>query len=379
MVLVLAVLLAAGGGAAYVLLPSATITVTPLGKAVAPVTLTVTADPAATTVDPARLVIPADQVSVPLSAQATFPATGVKVDQTPAKGSVTFSSNNPLDPVPIPAGTTVATGTGVQFQTTATVTVPKATISGQIITAGTVDASVVAVNAGTAGNVPAHAIGVVPQRLQNFLVTVDNAAGTTGGTRTQMKMVSQSDYDGAVKQLTSRLDQQFAAALVAPSTAPSGAQLVDGTESRGDASFVPAADALVDAVQDSFQLTATATGTVIAVSQAPLASLAAQRLQASVASGWSLFQDSVRTQVSNPSVQDGQVTFTVTAQGEEWEALDAGALLGQVKGKTVAEARQILSPYGDVSIQTWPSFVGTIPTLDPRVTLTIAAPKRMGS
>lgn len=373
------VLVVAGGAGAYFVLPAATITITPVGRAAGPVTLQVTADPAATAVDPAKLVIPAQQVSVPLTVQQTFPATGKKVELTAAKGSVTFASNNPLDPVTIGAGTTVATASGVQFQTTATVVAPKATISGQTITAGTVNAPITAVNEGTAGNVPAHAISVVPQRLQNFLVSVDNAAPTSGGTRTEQKVVSQSDYDGAVKALAGKLDQQLTAALAQPSTAPSGTEVVKGTEQRGDPQYAPAADALVGAVRGSFELTATASGSVIAVSQAPLASLASDRLRADVTQGWSLFEDSVRTQVSDPSVESGRVVFTVTAQGEQWQAIDGAALLAQVKGKPVDEARQMLAPYGDVTIQTWPSYVTSIPTLDARVQLTVAPPKRMGT
>ncbi|MGZ3632696.1 MAG: hypothetical protein ACXVAH_08505, partial [Candidatus Limnocylindrales bacterium] len=59
--------------------------------------------------------------------------------------------------------------------------------------------------------------------------------------------------------------------------------------------------------------------------------------------------------------------------------LDQAALLAQVKGKSVDEARAILEPFGAVSIQTWPFYVSSIPTFDNRVTLTIAPPQRNGS
>jgi hypothetical protein len=69
----------------------------------------------------------------------------------------------------------------------------------------------------------------------------------------------------------------------------------------------------------------------------------------------------------------------VTAQGERWRAVDPAALLAQVKGRTVTDARTILEQYGEVSITTWPSYVTTIPTFDARVSLTVASPKRAGS
>ena len=378
-VLLVLVLIAVGGAGAYLVLPSARIVVTPLGVAQGPISLQVIADPAVTSVDQANLVIPAQQVPLPLSVQGTFPATGQKVDLTPASGTVTFTSNDTIDPVTIPAGTTVATGAGVQFLTQTTVITPRATVSGTTINPGRASTGVQAVTPGTGGNVQAHAIVVAPTRLQAFQVSVDNAAATSGGTRTVTRVVSQQDYDAAVKQLGSRIAAQLPGAASDSSQAPSGTTVIPATASLGPVTTAPAATALVGTQNASFQLTATATATVLAVSQQPLAGLATSRLQQQVPAGWSLFPDSIRTSVSDANVQDGHVTFTVTAQGERWHPVDAAALLDQVKGRSVADARTILQQYGEVSISTWPSFVSTIPTLDFRVSLTVAQPRRSGS
>ena len=376
---VLVVLVIAAGGAAYVLLPSATIVVTPVGVVEGPIQLQVTADPTATSVDQASLVIPARQISIPLSVSGTFPATGQKITETASTGSVTFVSNDTIDPVTIPAGTTVATGDGVQFLTSTTIVTPRATVSGTTITPGTASTGVKAVAPGTGGNVGAHAITVVPTRLQAFQVAVDNPAPTSGGTRTVTKVISQQDYDAAVKQLTTKLQAQLPQAAASPSAAPSGSTVIPATLSHGDVVTAPASDGLVGVAKPTFQLTATETASVLAVSEQPLSGLAADYLQTHVPSGWSLFPDSVQTSVSDPVVQGGQVLFTVTAQAERWEPLDAASLLAQVKGRTVAQARATLSQYGEVSISTWPSYVKTIPTLDARVSLTVAPPKRAGS
>ncbi len=378
-VALVAVLLAAGGAGAYLVLPSAQIVVTPVGVTEGPISLQVTADPNASAVDAANLVIPAQQVSVPLSVQGTFPATGQKVNLTPATGTVVFTSNDTIDPVTIPAGTTVGTSGGVEFLTSSTVITPRATVNGTTITPGRASTPVTAVAPGPAGNVPAHAIGVAPTRLQAFQVSVDNPAATSGGTRTVTKVVSQQDYDAAVKQLTTRIDAQLGSAATNPAAAPAGSTLIAATAARGAVAPAPAAAALVGTATSSFQLTATATATVLAVSQQALADLAAAYLQQHLPAGWSLFTDSIRTTVSNASVQGGHVTFTVTAQAERWHPLDAAALLAQVRGRSVADARAILQQYGEVSITTWPSFVTTIPTLDARVSLTVAPPKRAGT
>jgi hypothetical protein len=379
LVLLLLLIVAAGGAGAYLLLPSATIVVTPVGVALGPIQLQVTADPTVTSVDAARLVIPAQQVPVPLTVDGTFPATGQKVDQVAAAGTVTFISNDTIDPVTIPAGTTVATDAGIQFLTSTTVVTPRATVSGTTITPGRASSGVTAVVPGPAGNVAAHAITVVSTRLQAFQVTADNAQATTGGSRTVTKIISKQDYDAAVKQLTTRITAQLSGAAASPPAAPSGATVIPGTATLGDVVTAPAPDGLVGVARASFQLTATATGTVLAVAEQPLDGLATSHLQADVPAGWSLFPDSVRTSVSDPTVEGGNVTFTVTAQGERWHPLDAAALLAQVRGRSVSDARTILQQYGEVSIATWPSYVTTIPTLDARVTLTVAPPKRAGS
>ena len=377
--LVLVVLLVVGGAGAYLVLPSATIVVTPLTVAAGPVSLQVRADPSATAVDAANLVIPAQQVPVPLSVDGTFPASGQKVSQTPASGSVTFTSNDTIDPVTIPAGTTLGTPGGVQFLTQATVVTPRATVLGTTINPGQASAPVQAVTPGTSGNVPAHAISVVPTRLQAFQVSVDNPAATSGGTRTVTKVVSQQDYDAAVKQLDTQLAAQLTSSLASPSLPPAGTTLVPATATLGTSSAAPAASALVGTAVSSFQLTATAAGSVLALSTQPLSGLASSYLEKGIPAGWSLFPDSIRTTESDPVVQNGRVMVTVTARGERWHPLDAASLLAQVKGRSVADARSILAQYGQVSIATWPSFVTSIPTLDARVTLTVAPPRPSGS
>ena len=381
LVVAVLVLAAAAGVGAYYVLPAATITVTPVAQAVGPITLTVTADPSVTSVDTAGGVVPATSVSVPLSAQASFPATGVKVTLTSATGTVVFTSNNTVDAVSIPAGTTVSTSSGIQFETTASVTVPKATISGTTITAGQASAPVKAATAGPGGNVPAGAITVVPTALATLLVpadrpAVDNPDPTSGGKRTETKEVSQQDYAGALKSLTTQLGQQLPAAPASPSTAPAGLTLVKGTASLGSVTADQPASAVVRKPENAFTLAASASAIVLGIDEQQVSSLAQARLEAAVTPGDQLFGDSVKVTVGTPAATSGQVTVPVKASAEEWRPVVAAELLPKVKGRPVSEARSILAPYGVVKIQTWPGWVDTIPSLDARVDLVVTAPQR---
>lgn len=102
-----------------------------------------------------------------------FPSAAV-----PASGIVTFSTSNsgPNPPasqnIPIPAGTLIQTNGGVQFQTTAAVTISVGT--------GSITVPVAALNAGTAGNVPAASITQIISGLV-YPLFITNAAPTSGG------------------------------------------------------------------------------------------------------------------------------------------------------------------------------------------------------
>jgi hypothetical protein len=372
-------LLVAGAVAAWLVLPAANIVVTPLGEPAGPVSLTVTADPSVDAVDEEKGVVPARRVEFPLAAKGTFKSSGSRVDETAAAGSVRFSSNNPLDPVTIPAGTTVATKGGIQFQTVATVVAPKATISGTTITAGRVDARVKAVALGPSGNVGAGKIEVVPSRLKNFLVSVTNPSATIGGSRTETKFVTKEDFDAATKTLDGRLDSELSEAVASPTLVPSGTTVFPETAQRGRAEFDPLPADLVGTEVPTFELTAAATGSVVTVDKKLIAPVAEARLTAQIANGYQLFEGSIRTQVGDGTVKGETIVFPVQAVGEQWRPVDAAALVELVRGKPAAEAKSLLVPYGDVAITLWPDFVDTIPTMDGRVTITIAPPRRAGS
>jgi hypothetical protein len=368
-------------GAAVLLLPSATIVLTPATEGAGPVDLTVIADPNATQVDAANGVVPAQTVTVPLTATSQFQATGKKTSLTKASGTVTFTSRNTGSTVTIPSGTQVSTSSGVVFATTKTVVVPKAIFLPP--TPGLVDVPVTALTGGPEGNVPAGAITRVSSSIQAKLVNpsdpVDNAKPTSGGSRTDIPVVSQKDYDDATKTLAASLKSQLDGAVADPATAPSGTTLIPATAAVGQVTPSPLAAAVVNKEQPTFDLTLTATGTVNAVDQAQLEQVATERLKAGVPAGYELFPDSIKTTVGAATVSGGKISAPVEASGEMARQLDQASLLAQVKGKSVEEARAILEPFGAVSIQTWPFYVSSIPTFDNRVTLTIAPPQRNGS
>ena len=134
----LVVVLIAGVFAAAQFLPAATIVVTPR---VEPISLTfdVTADPTVTSPDAAAGIVPATQPEIPLEATDDFSATGRKVTETKATGTVTFSNYDFVREHTIPAGSIVATQSNRQFVTKRTVILPPASRQGPIVTPSTDD------------------------------------------------------------------------------------------------------------------------------------------------------------------------------------------------------------------------------------------------
>ncbi len=352
------------------LLPSATIVVTPRLDAVGPLQLSIRADPNATASDPVAGVVPAAVLTMDFTSSGTFNATGVKVSTTAASGTVRFSNNDTGNGVTIQSGSKVATGSGIMFATTGDVTVPRAQFQ-HGFRPGVASVGVSAVTAGTGGNVAAGAINQVPPGYSSVLLDVTNPAATSGGTKTTTTQIQKKDTDAAVAGLTKDLRAQYTAWLAAPGGLAPGSTAFPKTGVLGPVTPDNDPATLIGVTQPSFDLTLTASGSETAVDQSTVSSLAAARVDSSVPTQFSLVTGSEKVTIGTPRTDGAAVIFPVTATANQVRQLDPDTLRQQVLGKSVDEARSILAPDGTVDIQTWPGFVGTIPGLAWRLTLTI--------
>ncbi len=359
------------------LLPSATITVTPRLEAVTPLELSVRADPNATASDSVAGVVPAAVLTKDFTSFGTFNATGQKVDSTPAAGVVKFTNYDTSSPVTIPAGSKVSTVDGIAFATTQDLTIPSA--HPHPFKQTTASVNITAVGGGPAGNVAAGTIVNVPNGYRPDLLNVTNPTATTGGTKTTTIQIQKKDTDAAVANLTKGLKQQFTTWLAAPDALAPGSTAFPKTGVLGTAAADTDPATLIGVTQPTFQLTMTATGTETAVDEQLITSLALGRLTTSVPSQYSLVSGSEKVTLGTARTDGTAVVFPVTATASQVRHLDPDTLRQEVKGKSVDEARSILSQDGIVDIQTWPGFVGTIPSLEWRLTLTIDTSVATGS
>ena len=367
----LALVLLVGGVAAYVVLPSVSIVVTPRVEDLALPPITVTADPAATEPDVAGRVVPAVAVPLEVTVSEFFPVTGKRVEEETANGVVRFANLDFLRSNTIPAGSIVSTNAGVRFRTAKEVTVPRADLVGLTVFPGRINVNVTAVEPGTAGNVEPNAIVIIPQGKDPQALKVVNPNATTGGTHEEFPQVAQEDVDGALEQLQAALTAAFDARLADPSIAPEGATVFAETATMGEATPTVDPVSLVGQEIETFEIGLSATGNVLTVNPAPVTDIADQLLRAAVAPGHQLVAGSIQVDVGAPVVSGQSVAFSATATGQQVAVLDVGELRALVIGKPLDQARAALAPYGEVELTAWPDWVAAVPTIEDRVDLQI--------
>jgi hypothetical protein len=367
---------------AYLILPAATITVIPRQVAIGPIPLTVTANPDAPSVDLASAVVPAVRLDVPVDVSDTFTTAGKRTELVAAAGQVVFQSYNTGSENTIASGSVVSTEGGIKFQTTAAVTLARAQIipgKPTTVLPSSATVGIVAVKPGTAGNVPANAITVVPPGEDPTLTNVRNPDPTAGGARNEFPKINQKDVDTALAALRKKLDDAFTAAVAGGAGAPTATTLFPETATLGDATPTSDPAKLIGQEVATFDLGLSANGTVIAVDATPVKQIAETRLLANVGDGYRLVAGSDHVEQGKPVVSDGVVSFPVTARAVQVRILDPDALRAMVKGQSIDQARTLLEPFGDVAIDAWPAWVSSITGFDSRLTLTIGGQDGNGS
>jgi hypothetical protein len=230
---------------------------------------------------------------------------------------------------------------------------------------------VVAVPAGPDGNVEAGAIRFVPGAYDPGLVLVSNPVATGGGLREEFPVVVKKDVVAAFGALTAQLDEQLAADAAAPPDLAAGATPYPETARHGEPALSePVAD-IVGREAESFDLTLTAEGTVVAADPTPLEAIGAARVTAMVPEGMQVREGSVRVEVGPGVVEGETIRYPVAARAEAVRDITIDEVRQLVVGMTPEEARAILADYGSVEIVVWPDWVATITGIDGRIDITV--------
>jgi len=345
---------------AYAIVPSGVVTLVPAGREFVTI-VPVSVDPDVEKVDHAARVIPARRVGVEVEGYAEVETTGtMSVAAGRATGEVLFTNMLVQDYV-VPKGTVVRTSSSsypIRFRTTADVAVPaggRAAVPVEALVDGV-------------GNVGAFQINQV-EGVAASAVRVINPEPTSGADPKDVRMVTQADYDRVRSQLMRQLLDQayFEMGDLLQSTEVLFRQslLIVGVPKEAYTRFV---SEQADTVGLNMRIQVRGLAVDVGNAQAVGYTYLSRRLP----SGYTLVDAHFELgEVAEEDIGPGWFTFFVTARGYAAAALDGGAAVALVRGKTVAEAReQLLDQFPlaeEPRITTWPEELKRMPWLPLRI------------
>ena len=363
---ILALLLVASVVAGAVLLPAASVTLTPRTVPLAPRTYT--------------LEMEGERVTSAVDEVATVTATGTYPILVQATGVVTFRNFN-VSQQEVPAETLVAVGEedGAQaFATVTSVIVPAGLLAPNgTVQAGEADARVEAFAAGSAGNVPAKAIDTVlsegpRNRLRGFSNNetrlVENPEPTSGGFESTGPEIIQADVDAAVATLRTLLAEGLAEAIERPDTiaVPVGA--------LSEPVFTGLEDLVARRDQASIEIGASQAYDQWRLDRAEIEEAAAERLAAdgaAVAPGQRLVEEDTSVEITGTVGTAEGVEVTVEVSGRTEALVDEAAVVQRIRGLGLEDAEAALEDLGAASIDLWPGWAMTVPDLEWRIRVAI--------
>lgn len=354
----------AAGVAGAVILPAATITLSPRSEAVEPRTYRLEID------DPERL-------AGTVESNQTVAATGDYSVLEPARGTVIFLNWDNV-PVEVGAGSLVAAGEQA-FETVDTVVVPGGELTAEgTIQAGEAPVGVVASLAGPAANVSVGAINTVlnqgtEAQLRGFpnndrrLVT--NPEATSGGIDETGPEITQEDLDAAITALRDDLDRQVADAL----DPEQGTILTAG--GGADPEITGVEDVVGTRDQATVEITGTLAWEAYAVEETRLTDDALERFAADSSArpdGHELLTDATVVEIGEATLAGTRMTVEVEVSGRSATTPESSDVIELAAGRTAEDARAAMRELGDATIDLWPGWVGTVPEIEWRIDVRIS-------
>jgi len=375
----LKVKLAAGFGALIVIialwflatqvLPAATITIKADSSTVT-TNANLTLDSKAKKLDLSSGTMPATVQSQQKTASQQVPATGQQNNGDKATGSVTFTyKENGDTPPSMKAGTSIRSSAGKTYILQNSVSTLSWNCSGhlgsQTCTSDPVD--ITAFAGGTAYNTG----GTVSFTTSNGST---GSGSADGGTDDIIKIVSQSDIDGATSKITSSnsdtIKQQLANNLSAKGLLPVGSTFLVGTPTVSS-------DAKVGDQADNVTVTAVTTYTMMGVDKSDVKAVIMNNVNKQI--------DTSKQAISNDGVNNAKFTTTQTPTATEASVtmqaksvagpeLDSDKLKKQFAGQKAGDVRETLKAMPgvtDVDVKFNFFWVNTVPHKANKVTINI--------
>lgn len=350
--LIVALLIGAGGWLIYWVLPQALVTVYQIPQTVSAQSA-VTVNPTATVVDAATKIVPGRKQEKTVSGDKTIAVTGKKDMGDPARGTVTVY-NKSLSSKQLKKGAVLTAGS-LSFTLDSDVSIASASESVGSITFGKANTAITAAKLGPQSNLPNGTEFSVKDTLSSVMIA-RNDASLSGGTSKVVTVVSRADYDALVADLTKDLIAKAKAELA--SSVAGGERLIDETVKTTVSQKKFDQELDEEAGQLHGSITVTISG--ISYSEEHIASLFGDLVAANVPPGYTLGENGKSVEASNVKVQkDGSIGLSFQYQGQALPTFDLPALKSKLAGKSIAQAQEELKAVtgvGGVAIDISRSF-----------------------
>ena len=330
--------------------------------------------------DASANVVPATTGSQSKTATQQVPATGQQNNGAKASGQVTLTlkdCNN--DTVVIPTGSGLSAG-GKTYITQASVTLQSITVGGKCnpaafsnVYSGTV--TVKALKGGSDYNTANGTAFTVPGSIDGASsVTAKASSDIGGGTDDVIKIVQQSDIDGATSKITSADSSSVKAQLVS-NLQSKGFQPIQATFAIGTPQVNSSAKA-GDAA-DSVSVTAVTTYTMLGVHKSDLQALVVANVNGQLDKGKQVILDdgvaNAKFTTDNPATATG-ATVAMAAKSVAGPHLDVTQLKKQVAGMKRGDVKNFIKQtpgVTDVEVHFSPVWVSIVPKNTSKITIDI--------
>lgn len=363
-----------GAGAAFLIVPQATITLLPARSPVQ-AEVFITADPGVEGPDRENAIVPALPLSIMVEESASLPPGGSRqLSSTPATGAVLFV-NLGSEPVEIQAGTLVGTGGAapVWFRT-----VTGGTLAGGAGAGLELPVVATANHEGPAGNVDSGYLNTLGGELARR-VSVRNPEPTSGGSSHSVGIVQREDQERLLATVRQQIKSKAYISLL--SRLEEGQHLVlESINIATERSDWTRFSAAAGEAAEELRLDMKAVVEAIAIDEGMTQQLILDRLHAQVEPGSKLLLHTVRHE-RGPVVSDyadGLIRFWRSGHGLTEALVDAEQLKQELVGLTSAEARARihellpLQPGTTPRIEIEPAWPGRLPFLPLRIELRLA-------
>lgn len=359
----------------YIVIPGATVTLTPAEQQVrADVLITVNTDPNFNTVDIENAILPAVLLETNVEETARVPTTGTQVlGDISSVGTVVFI-NNTGSVIDIPEGTVVTTsaGTPILFRTTQSATLAPG--DGQQVE---VPIEAMPGSEGTIGNVAENLINTVTGPLEDQ-VTVRNLVPTSGGVTRTARVVTQADRELVMGYVRQQLqDRAYNGLLNSPELSNTHYVILETlriTEERADWTNY---SANVGDIADTLTLTMRATLEVYAFDEQVAQQIVFAQMARQIPRGRVIQPESIEFTRGPINTQGDRITFTLSGTGVVTGQINAGQLQQQLAGRSLENTMAYLNERVDLAedsipeIRLSPDWFDRMPILPMRIQIDV--------